>query len=268
MVESIGELRKICQDLEKDKRNGHIYAYYVAGRISIYITRLLLYTRITPNQVTFLNVLVKLAGAVIFIQRSVVGVILLQLGYILDRVDGEIARYRKTRSLRGRYWDIISSYITEPFVLLCLGIRTHYYALGILASFSLFLKGLAEAVKYELIYERVLRASDPDFVVRPVKSTEGNSAQPCGKRKLKQKICNAVFGSMGIVNIITLLAFAEYLFGVNLLRYPMVFYAVFLPYFWMKMIYNNTRQGVSQDYEKLLKAVKSLDKQPGLVDAE
>ena len=255
MVESIAKLRKTCQNLKRDREKGHLYAYLFAGRISIYITKILLYTKISANQVTFLNVLVKIAGALLLIREPIFGVILLQLGYILDRVDGEIARYRKSASLTGRYWDVVSSYITEPFVLLCVGIRTQLYIPGIICSFSLFLKGLAEAVKYEMLYEGILHFPDPSFTVHSVdKATERDATPIVEKSKLKQNFCNAIFGSAGIMNIITISAFAGFFFKSNLLRYLLIFYTCFLPYFWIRAMYNNFRYTLGYGYKRLVKS--------------
>jgi len=88
MVESIEELRKICQGTDK----------WPQRRISIYITKFLLRTSITADQVTVLDIIVGFVGSAFLFLRGClypfIGALLLQLFIILDLVDGEVARYR------------------------------------------------------------------------------------------------------------------------------------------------------------------------------
>ena len=75
---------------------------------------------------------------------SVIGVFLLFLGLVFDCIDGEIARYRKTISLKGAFIDDFSYFLIEtlPFVALTIyALRFNYlFALfGISALFSLMM---------------------------------------------------------------------------------------------------------------------------------
>jgi hypothetical protein len=67
-------------------------------RISIRLTWVLLHTRMSANQVTVLAILVGLVGAALLAWSDfwplVVGMVLLQLSFVLDFSDGEVARYR------------------------------------------------------------------------------------------------------------------------------------------------------------------------------
>jgi len=73
------------------------------------LTRLLLQTRLTPNQVTAANLLVGLAAlsalAVGGSAWGVVGALLLQGYYVLDHCDGEVARARGLTSPAGFWFD-------------------------------------------------------------------------------------------------------------------------------------------------------------------
>ena len=97
-MESIAELRKICQSTaKKDKSN--VYMRYVSRFFSIYLTRLVLPTRGTPNQVSFTMIVTGVASSFFFLSphRAIflLGAFLLQLWYIIDCMDGEVARYRQ-----------------------------------------------------------------------------------------------------------------------------------------------------------------------------
>ena len=120
MVEPIRELRAICQSKNEEERG---YLKIVARRVSIYITKLLLYTPITGNQATLLYILSGLIAGIFFIPGNtwctIVGAFLLQLWFVMDCVDGEVARYRKTSSLTGVYLDVLSHHIVHPYIFAC-----------------------------------------------------------------------------------------------------------------------------------------------------
>jgi CDP-alcohol phosphatidyltransferase len=87
--------------------------------ISIRITWLVLHTRLSANQVTVLGILVGTAGALLLAWSDfwplLVGLLLLQLSFVLDYSDGEVARYQalqegKTTGAAGAYVDWIGHY--------------------------------------------------------------------------------------------------------------------------------------------------------------
>ncbi|MBI2050338.1 MAG: CDP-alcohol phosphatidyltransferase family protein [Parcubacteria group bacterium] len=79
---------------------------------SIYVTRLLIPTPITPNMITVIGVLVYLAGISMFVfsglREQLIGVGLVYGSIILDACDGEVARWRKNTGFAG-------SAFVEPF---------------------------------------------------------------------------------------------------------------------------------------------------------
>ncbi len=133
-METIAELRKICQWTAKRDRS-NVWMRYVSRFFSIYFTRLLLPTNITANQVSLAMILVGMFATVFFLSASpwmfLLGALLLQCWYILDNMDGEVARYRyfkktggamdKPASVTGMYFDIINHYIVNLLVPAMLG---------------------------------------------------------------------------------------------------------------------------------------------------
>lgn len=103
-VPTVPELEAICggegrnPDDPRDFRSA--YARPVR-KLSIRFTWLLLHTRLSANQVTVLAILVGMAGAALLAWSDfwplLIGVLLLQLSFVLDFSDGEIARYQATR---------------------------------------------------------------------------------------------------------------------------------------------------------------------------
>lgn len=124
-VPSVAELRPIAQGTktEADRR----WSYRVFRAISIYVTWALLHTRVTPNQVTVLSLVIAAAGLVLFAQASVpvavTGLVLLLAYHLLDRVDGELARYQRRYSLLGVYLDNAGHYLTGAGLILAASLR-------------------------------------------------------------------------------------------------------------------------------------------------
>ncbi len=151
--QSIRELRRICQD--QVTRGGSWYARNFARRISIYFTKLLLYTPITANQTTFLSVLVGIVAGLLFISGDswhvLGGAVVLQLWYIFDHVDGEIARYRKQTSLTGKYFDYMSHFIVHPYIFasITFGVYNQFH------NITVFIFGFCAAISlviFDLIH--------------------------------------------------------------------------------------------------------------------
>lgn len=87
--------------------------------LSIYITRLLLPTRVTATQVTVVMFLVGLlASALVVFGWIWTGFVMLYLSILLDATDGEVARYRRISSLRSIYMDLINHLATQSFFFL------------------------------------------------------------------------------------------------------------------------------------------------------
>lgn len=147
MVESIEELRKICQRKDPRYPRGYRATKIPVRKISIYFTKLFLYTSITANQVTLINILIGIIGCVFLAfgpsWYRIVGALVLHLWFILDHVDGEIARYRGNTSISGLYLDRLNGIIVSPWIFICLTLRVfnilhdaNVFIFGILASIS------------------------------------------------------------------------------------------------------------------------------------
>lgn len=111
------ELRTVCQAGKLSEPPW----YVVHRRISIYLTWALLHTPATPNHVTFLMMVLGAAGAVLLASPSfavnLAGFALLYLSFLLDKVDGEMARYRAVESPRAILLDRFHHLVIEPAVL-------------------------------------------------------------------------------------------------------------------------------------------------------
>ncbi|MER5849544.1 CDP-alcohol phosphatidyltransferase family protein [Streptomyces sp. NPDC002012] len=126
---SVAELRPVVHpDGVKDRRSGEHWAGRMYMReISLHIDPYLVNTKITPNQLTYLMVVVGVIGGAALLVPGLTGailaVVLFQIYLLLDCVDGEVARWRKQTSITGVYLDRIGHYLCEAALLVGFGIR-------------------------------------------------------------------------------------------------------------------------------------------------
>lgn len=117
MVESIKELWKICYS---DPAIVRPWPNMYLSKVSIYLTWVLLHTKITPNQITFFYIFLLILSSVFLFTGNLgyisLGISLIFIANFLDIVDGEIARYRKITSLTGVYLEKIFHDLVFPFM--------------------------------------------------------------------------------------------------------------------------------------------------------
>jgi len=124
-VPDIATLRSLCHG-EKVLQDRRLW-YVLSRRISIRITWVLLHTGTSANQVTLLSLLLTLAGAVLLAMPSAAlalcGAGALVVHYFLDKVDGEIARFRGVYSLDGVFMDELSHTFAYAGIFAGLGLH-------------------------------------------------------------------------------------------------------------------------------------------------
>ena len=94
-------------------------------KLSYYLAIPVLHTKLTPTDITWFWVILGLASAPFFFMGSywftLVGTFLLCFGFLLDHLDGGIARFKKQYSDKGYFLDEIGSYVLIPAFLIALG---------------------------------------------------------------------------------------------------------------------------------------------------
>ena len=99
------------------------YAKYFIRPISILVTWIFVRTPLTANHVTIIQEIFGVIGAVLFAcGRFVLGSVFLQIGFIMDNSDGEVARWKNQQSERGKFLDLIGHMIVIPFYFFGLGL--------------------------------------------------------------------------------------------------------------------------------------------------
>ena len=208
-------------------------------KVSLAITRRLLYSRLTPNQISIASILLGVFSALLFLGESrilhVVGGSLLLFSSIVDGCDGELARLRFQESRWGSWLDFLGDNVVHMSIFLCLGLGlylrgegTVYAVLGCLAALGNL--GAASAV-----FLRVFLKSGGDVITfaTPVRVEEMNRAQGWLRRRIEftDKLSNrdffylilicAVIGQLWIFMWIASLGVLFYFFNLIYLYYRM-----------------------------------------------
>lgn len=122
-MERPSELRAVCQ-AGKDGDPGW---YVVHRRHSIYVTWLLLRAGVPLWSVSLTMMAFGVLGAVLIALAApawnVLGFVLLYGAFLLDKVDGEMARYRRIESVHGILLDRFHHRLVEPWLFLAVAIH-------------------------------------------------------------------------------------------------------------------------------------------------
>lgn len=135
---SLENIRKVSQ--------GHLKTKWLTRYISIYITKLFLHLKISANQATLIDLLCGIIGLVTLSFGGdfyiLLGSFFLVFFVIFDDVDGELARFNKTVSLKSYYLEGLCHPIMHPLKFLFLGLglsksldNQQYLYLGIALMF-------------------------------------------------------------------------------------------------------------------------------------
>ena len=149
---SIEQLREVTQPPEVRLRANaeHWTASLYLRDLSPYLTWMLLKTSISANGVTGLMILVGWSTAAALLVPGIGGaalaLVLGQLQMLVDCSDGEVARWRNTRSPAGVFLDKVGHYSTEALIPIALGIRAAGWPLEFPADFAWTTAGFALAL--------------------------------------------------------------------------------------------------------------------------
>lgn len=124
-VPSIRELRKYCKHEEGELWNMRLFRL-----ISVYPLKLILYLPISANMLSYAWMFLGLIGALMLIPGdywlALAGMILYQFAYLIDQLDGPVARIKKQVNLGGDYLDELTAYLHRYVLLVALGIGAYF----------------------------------------------------------------------------------------------------------------------------------------------
>ena len=184
---TIAQIREISQPVSVTGRSTseHWVADLYQRKLSPYLTRILLRTSISANGVTWLMIIVGASiGPALLIQGWVgiaLALFLSQLQMLIDCCDGEVARWRDTKSPMGIFLDKLGHYLAESLIPICFGLRLagfpekpvdssiYPYLGALLAILVIFNKGLNDAVHVARAFSGLAKIQDQKGVNLPRK---------------------------------------------------------------------------------------------------
>ena len=184
---TIAQIREVSQPPSVTGRSNaeHWIADLYLRKISPYVTRILLRTPITANGVTWLMILVGASiGPALLIQGWLGIALALVLSHkqmLIDCCDGEVARWRNTKSPMGIFLDKLGHYLAEGLLPICFGLRLANWPnepitdsifpfLGaLLAILVIVNKGLNDAVHVARAFSGLPKIQDKSGINMPVK---------------------------------------------------------------------------------------------------
>ncbi len=185
---------------------------YVSRFFSIYLTRLILPYPVTPNQVSFAMIVTGVIATFFFLNPSnlifLTGALLLQLWYIIDCMDGEVARYRQYQQkkivvtdkrqsgMSGKYYDVINHYIINLLVPAMIGVglfeqtaNKFYIVLGIFGALGQVLTLAMHDGGHRITIDKLMKFRS----VRISGEMSGDPENPIDNSKEKRSLAHWAF---------------------------------------------------------------------------
>ena len=253
---SIKEIKQLYQP--DPKQETVWYARAMIRDISAIFTWFLIRTPLSANQATIIQAILGIAGAVLLAfgkrDAAILAVVLIQLGYIFDCVDGEIARFRKKPTVNGIFLDSLNHAIVIPIMFWGLAVYSYFLTNEIWILFIGIILGLiaANPVKkgvLSTLFYMIERKDDPKYNIANLKSdlkideSDRNNSNIkngyyIGKKTLFQQIFNwlkALSEYPASMNIITIVVIVDIIIfnytNLNIFPLPailMIAYTIFL----------------------------------------
>ena len=154
--------------------------------ISRQLTSLFLKTSYTPNQITFLSLIIGLAAALCFFygghNMGIAGSILLLVSAWIDCVDGEVARLKFMTSEWGAKVDILSDNIVHCSVFFAIGMGLYFSTGESIFKYLGLLAVLGNLTDFILLSKTVLRKKTKATKKLPLESCSENFSDQLANR--------------------------------------------------------------------------------------
>ena len=207
--ESIAELRRICHfSREADSSYRNSWWDRQINVVAVYFTKLFLVMGLSANQVSLVGLITLIIGGAFLIFPTplywLIGAGLLGLYQIIGHADGGVARYRKTASVKGAFWNTVPEQLSWLYVPACVSLGIYNavggiypFIFGFLSVLSLSLSSSVILVAYPILRDKGLLAE----AITATKATE-----PTEKPSAVIKWSRLLFGNFSSVVLWLLLA--------------------------------------------------------------
>lgn len=264
MTESMKELREICQK-EDYRKKGNLMARYITRDMALYVTRVLLPTGITANQVVVIVITIGIISGLVFMSgayfMSFIGAVFFQLWYLFDHVDGQVARYRKVSNLTGLFFDFYAHYIVHFLILggIAVGLYLRYTNLfvllsGLLAAFSVNMISLLNDCKYKAWYHGLTK-EDGEVTAKVQRSGSR------GSKNVEKSFSRSTFSLLHkfceihvVMNCVTIAATFDLFYKSNWLLTEIIVLSIIASMVWVsKFAYIIKSKEIDKDYERIFR---------------
>ena len=94
-------------------------SYYLYQPLAFFILRFIKKSNITPNQITLVSLIFGILAAIcLYLNLKILSFFMLQISFILDCLDGQLARLKSLSSKLGMWLDNLSDRIVENSMIL------------------------------------------------------------------------------------------------------------------------------------------------------
>ena len=123
------EIKEKCRRKDYLKNNS---LHWFSSRFSIYFSYVFINLGLSADFVTFIFFIIGFAGALLFSFNSfccfLIGYLLYRLHIIIDMSDGDVARFNKSYSVRGVYWDSVIHSVLNPLYYISCCFSFYFYS--------------------------------------------------------------------------------------------------------------------------------------------
>ena len=127
----LSDFIRVYPDSKKNRNIYKLWRWLVIGKLSLYASWLFAKLRFHPNQITYLSFFIGLIAICFLImgdkQNLIIGIIGINIWYLLDCSDGHLARYLEIKSNFGKFLDEIFGEIVLIFMWLAIAIGLFRY---------------------------------------------------------------------------------------------------------------------------------------------
>jgi phosphatidylglycerophosphate synthase len=259
--ENIQELRKICQFPRREIDTWH--GRHVCRPFSIYMTRVAILLGISANTVTLIFFIIGLLACFFFTRGTglgfLAGALTLQFWYLVDMVDGEVARYRKETSATGSYFDKMGHYAVNASIFFGLGFGIyreidvpHSIVIGFIAGISIVLISASEDLKQMCALTKAVKTGKDIRLNRLQKKEEivrGKGSVLKRLFSLMHMLCT--FPTF--MNVIMLSVVLDIIIDEDVLYWNVFGYAVLATFVWMsRLAFNIKNKSVDKMMNELI----------------
>jgi len=260
-MKGVNLLLKISELRKRTKKVGVKEPLFTATmrNVSIYFTYFFAYTAISANQVTFIMLIIGFSSAVaFFMNKMLLGVILMQLWYMFDLVDGEIARIKKQSSITGLYYDHLVHYLNHPGFFISISYALYLQSqivliliAGVVAAFFDLIDRASEDTYFMVLYKNIV----VNKICLKLETLSVNS-----KINLIIKTIIRMFSFPGVMNVLTISVVVDFVLIMLhieemycLTFFVMAIYGFVLPVYSIVKMYRNVSSfRLDKELEKLI----------------